>query len=390
MPISASRERNLRRHGLGFTLVEMTIVVVLMGILMTLGIAAFDAQLSSAALTSTKKKQDIIKDALIGYLRDNKRLPCPETTAIGGVAPTGQETRATAGNPATLCTSYWGTVPYTTLGLTRDTAIDGFGNFFTYFVSGAQSTAEPDWTLTQNTAAVPGFSVGNPGRFGITDNGVATTLSANLAVAVIVSHGKNGFGAYTAKGTRNDQPAAGTEERTNAPDAAVLPGAWNPPSTVATVAPTLPDPGIAVIVSRDRNDTFDDIILAIRPNDLLQPLIKDGALKSAEAQVQEGLIAVRDLAIAQLLGNSCFPVNSVSNPPIDPWGQTFAYGNAATATQLTATNPLNPATTLAFRVWSYGPNRTNNGGLGDDRVLPMGLDVSFALVRSRIPSTACP
>lgn len=352
---------------------------------MTLGIAAFDAQLSSAALTSTKKKQDIIKDALIGYLRDNKRLPCPETTAIGGVAPTGQETRATAGNPATLCTSYWGTVPYTTLGLTRDTAIDGFGNFFTYFVSSAQSTAEPDWTLTQNTTAVPGFSVGNPGRFAITDNGVATTLSANLAVAVIVSHGKNGLGAYTAKGTRNDQPAAGTEERTNAPDAAAPPAvAWNPPSTIATASP---DPGIAVIVSRDRTDTFDDTVLAIRPNDLLQPLIKDGALKSAEAQVQEGLIAVRDLAIAQLLGNACnLAAMPVATRPIDPWGQAIEY-NVVLAGPLTVSTL---AGTTAFQVWSYGPNRTNNLGGGDDRLLPTGLNVTFGQIRARIPSTACP
>lgn len=374
------------KHNHGFSLVEMTIVVVLMGIMMTLGIAAFDAQLSSAALSSTKRKQEIIKDALIGYLRDYKRLPCPDTTALGAAPPTGQETRQTAGVPTTVCASYWGTVPYTTLGLTRDVAIDGFGNIYSYFVSSAQSIAEPDWTLTQNTAAVPGFSVGNPGRFGITDNGLATTLSANLAVAVIVSHGKNGFGAYTTKGTRNDQPTAGTEERTNAPDAAAPPGPWNLVTTTTT-APTLPDPGIAELVSRDRSDTFDDIVLAIRPNDLLQPLIRDGAVKSTEAQVQESLLAVKESAIAQLLGNTtpCTPM-AITNIPIDPWGQTINY-SIVSATQLTATTP---AGTAAFRVWSSGPNRVSNGGVGDDRVLPTGLDVTFGQIRARIPSTACP
>lgn len=350
---------------------------------MTLGIAAFDAQLSSAALTSTKKKQEIIKDALIGYLRDNKRLPCPETTAIGGVAPTGQETRQTAGNPATLCTSYWGTVPYTTLGLTRDTAIDGFGNFYTYFVSSAQSTAEPDWTLTQNTAAVPGFSVGNPGRFGITDNGVATTLSANLAVAAIVSHGKNGLGAYTTKGTRNDQPTAGAEERTNAPDAAVVPGPWNPPSTIATASP---DPGIAVIVSRDRTDTFDDIVLAIRPNDLLQPLIKDGAIKSAEAKVQEGLITVRDLGIEYFFNTSPTPCTPKAIPlamlPIDAWGSAINY--TYSLSPLTQANAATLASTTAFSIRSFGPDRANGGT--DDRV----LTVTYGQILARIPSTACP
>lgn len=379
------------RNGLndkGFTLVEMTIVVVLMGILMTLGMAVFDAQLSNAASSGTRKNQEILKDALIAYLRDNKRLPCPETSALGGMAPTGQETRQSAGDPTTSCASFWGTVPYTTLGLTRDIAIDGFGNLFTYFVSSAQSTAEPDWTLTQKSGLpfVPGFSVGNPGRFGITDNGVATTLSANLAVVAVVSHGQNGLGAYTIKGTRNEMPAWGTEERTNAPDATAQPGPWNPPSTVATLPPTLPAPGVAVLVARDRSDTFDDIVLAIRPNDLLQPLIKDGAIRSAEAQVQEALLAVKGMAVAQLLGNACKPVASLSGTPIDPWGMPVAYSSTATAITLTPTNPPSPVATPAFRVWSYGPDRINNNGLGDDRV----LDASFAQVRSWIPTTACP
>ncbi len=378
------------RNDKGFTLVEMTIVVVLMGILMTLGMAVFDAQLSSAASSGTRKNQEILKDALIAYLRDNKRLPCPETSALGGMAPTGQETRQSAGDPTTSCASYWGTVPYTTLGLPRDTAIDGFGNLFTYFISSAQSTAEPDWTLTQKSASVPGFSVGNPGRFGITDNGVATTLSANLAVAAFASHGKNGLGAYTIKGTRNELPASGAEERTNAPDAATLPSSWNPPSTVATLPPTLPAPGVAALASRDRSDTFDDIVLAIRPNDLLQPLIKDGAIRSAEAQVQEALLAVKGMAVAQLLGNACKPVAVVSGTAIDPWGQPIAYSSTATAITLTPTNPPSPATTPAFRVWSYGPDRTNNNGSNDDRALPSGLDASFAQVRSWIPTTACP
>lgn len=377
------------RNDKGFTLVEMTIVVVLMGILMTLGMAVFDTQLSNAASSGTRKNQEILKDALVAYLRDNKRLPCSEISALNGMAPTGQETRQSAGDPATSCASYWGTVPYTTLGLPRDTAIDGFGNLFTYFISSAQSTAEPDWTLTQKSASVPGFSVGNPGRFGITDNGVATTLSANLAVVAVVSHGKNGLGAYTIKGTRNELPASGTEERTNAPDAAALPSPWNPPSTVATLP--LPAPGVAVLVARDRSDTFDDIVLAIRPNDLLQPLVKDGAIRSAEAQVQEALLAVKGMAVAQLLGNACKPVASLSGTTrIDPWGQPIAYGSTATTTTLTSTTPPNPATTFAFQVWSYGPDRANNNGAGDDRILPSGHSVSFAEVRSLIPPIACP
>ena len=378
----------------GFSLVEMAIVVVLMGIFLTLGLAAFNAQLNNAALSTTKKKQEIIREALIAYLRDFKRLPCPEVTAFGVSAPNGVEGRQTAGNPASNCSSFWGTLPYAELGLSRDIALDGYENFFTYFVSSALA-GEPDWTLTQ-VAGVPGFSVGNPGRFAITENGTATTLSKNLAAVVIVSHGSNGLGAFTSKGYRNALPANGTDERQNAPDTSVnSPPGWVAPSLIAVVPPTLPNPSITALIIRDRTETpapFDDVVLAIRPNDLLSPIVKDGALKSAEALIQEQLATVRDVAIAQMLSNACNPVPvstfttnySPSGLPLDPWGSTIVYGNPS-GTPLTLTTNGNA---VAFRVWSMGPDRAS--GTSDDRILSTGIDITFAQVRARIPATACP
>ena len=396
MAKAGTTSRNRRSRNGGFSLVEMAIVVVLMGIFLTLGLAAFNAQVSNAALSTTKKKQEIIRDALIAYLRDFKRLPCPEVTAFGGNAPTGVEGRQTAGNPATNCSSFWGTLPYTDLGLSRDVAMDGYENFFSYYVSSAQTTAEPDWTLT-TAAGVPGFGVGNPGRFAITENGTATTLSKNLATAVIVSHGNNGLGAFTSKGTRNALPANGTDERQNALDTPGLPNvpsAWAAPSQIAVIPPILPNPGITALIARDRTETpapFDDVVMALRPNDLLAPIIKDGALKSAEALIQEQLAAVRDTAISQLLtniSNPCTPVASIVGLPIDPWGTAINYSIPATIYPLTASTPA--ASTVAFSVWSSGPDRANNAGTGDDRILATSPNVTYGQIRARIPPTACP
>ena len=369
-------------------------MVVLMSIFLTLGMAAFNAQVGSAALSATKKKQEIIRDALIAYLRDFKRLPCPEVTAFAGNAPTGVEGRQTAGNPTTTCASFWGTLPYGELGLSRDVALDGYENFFTYFVSSAQA-GEPDWTLT-TTAVVPGFGVGNPGRFAITENDSATTLSKNLAAVVIVSHGSNGLGAFTSKGTRNVLPDNASQEKPNALDTPSLPHpppVWTPPSQVAVVPPTLPSPGITTLVVRERTEAFDDVVLVLRPNDLLTPIFKDGALRSAEALIQEQLAMVRDAAIAQLLSNACQPVSpsalatslAPASLPIDPWGMPIKYDNAATAIPLTASTP---ASTTAFSIWSFGPDRAVGGG--DDRSLSTGLNITFGQVRARIPATACP
>lgn len=384
------------RDTAGFSLVEMAVVIVLMSMMLTLGVAALSVQQDNAAISATQKKQEAIKDALVAYLRTYKRLPCPETSTFPGNPANGSESRQSPGDAKSLCQSYWGTVPYATLGLSRETALDGYDNLFTYFVSAAQA-GEPDWTLTQASSSVPGFSAGNPGRYAVTENGAPTTLSANLAVVVIISHGKNGAGAFTIKGTRNELPT-GTDELTNAwdipPSLPNLPNAWQPPSTTAT---TPPNPSIATLIQRDRSDLFDDIVLVIRPNDLLQPLIKDGAMKSAEALIQDQLLMVRDTAIAKLLSNSCKSVPSLSSAelPIDPWGNPINYTSVDSTTQLTGTAPSNLATT-AFRIWSFGANRTNDTSatastvMPDDQALSTGLDVTFAQIRARLPATACP
>lgn len=132
----------------GFSLVELSIVVLIVSILLTMGLAAFSVQMDTAALSATQRRQEAIKDALIAYLRTNRRLPCPETTAFNGSPPTGAESRQTPGDVTTLCSSFWGTVPFVTLGLSRETALDGYSNFFSYFVSSSSTNTDPDWTLS--------------------------------------------------------------------------------------------------------------------------------------------------------------------------------------------------------------------------------------------------
>jgi type II secretory pathway pseudopilin PulG len=374
----------------------MAMVLVIMGIFVTLGISAFSAQMNSAAASATRKRQDIVQDALIAYLRDYKRLPCPEATVFGGGVPTGIESRQTVSagvpDPTSLCVSYWGTLPYATLGLSKDVALDGYDNFFTYFVSNAADTAEPDWTLTQ-TATVPGFSVGNAGRIAVVENGVAPTSLAGLAVVVLVSHGKNGEGSYSSKGTRTVMPAA-ADELMNAPAAPslpLIPAAWTAPPAIAPVLS---------LAKRDVSDSFDDLLLVIRPNDLLNPLIKEGALKSATAKVQEDLTKARDSAIAQFLSLTttpakvaCTPAGTANVPglPIDPWGTPINYvqlspGGLATLSAGSST-PAN-LNDSAMQIWSSGPDRIS--GNADDVFLPTGKNVTYAHIRALIAVNACP
>lgn len=366
-------------------------------------LAAFSVQVEATALSATQKRQDTIKEALIAYLRTHRRLPCPETTALNGSPPTGAESRGTSNPPQ--CLSFWGTLPFTTLGLSRDTALDGYGNYFTYYVSAAAINSEPDWTLTSRSG-VPGFNVGNPGRFAITERiGAAlvpTTNAANLAAAVIVSHGKNGSGAFTLKGTRIAQPPAGSDERTATPNTPPAnPPAWVAPGALTGCGSTCPTPGMLELITKDHTDgagspggAYDDIVLVLRPNDLLGPIIRDEALKSAEALVQEQLAIARDFAITEMLASNCTPKPSLNATlPIDLWGSPIQY-KLVQAQQMAASNQATLATTPAFQIWSVGPDQTDDssGGTlsGDDISLSTSIDITYGQILSRISVSACP
>jgi len=403
------------RHA-GFSLIELTVAVLIASILLTMGLAAFSVQVEATTLSATQKRQDTIKEALIAYLRTHRRLPCPETNALDGSPPTGAETRTTPNDPTTLCASLWGTLPFATLGLSRETALDGYGNYFTYYASTAANINEPDWTLTSGSG-VPGFNVGNPGRFSITERIgatlVRTTSATNLAAAVIVSHGKNGSGAFTLKGTRIAQPSAGSDERTATPDTPpASPLAWVAPGALTGCGSTCPTPGMLELITKDHTDdtgspggAYDDVVLVLRPNDLLGPIIRDGAMKSAEAQLSDSFARIKITLASYALshpnldttnnnhygGTGCN--NSTTTPPYclllpatlmtaglapedvtDPWGTDIQYtpnlslGQSGFGTGLSNTNP---ASGDAYTLRSYGPDRQAN--TPDDKTLTVSL-----------------
>ena len=239
----------------GFTLAEMAIVVVLMGIVLTMGLRMTTASLNNSAYAETASKQAQIKMALIAYLRTNGVLPCPDTKAV---------LNGTQVSPctATAAASY-GIVPYATLGLPRDAVQDGWGNFFTYKV--ANGVAPPvgmrNWTakvappavfdIVQLTSPVPAITIQQGD--GVT---ALTTITTN-AVAVILSGGKNGYGTKTVQGTLNS-PSPNADEIVNA---------------TATTNRFIVRPYTDRVGAL--GGPFDDRIVYLLPQDLLQPLITE-------------------------------------------------------------------------------------------------------------------
>ena len=360
----------------GFTLIEVAVVMFLVALLATAGLIVLSSQVENAAYAAVKKKQEAIKDALVAYLAKYNRLPCPNVKRGGGplttagviefstaAPPDGFENRSTPNNVTTPCANSFGVVPYATLGLSREQALDGWENYFSYAISntpGAPPSLNTDWSLTGN------FFVGNAGGLTVTEkdtNGNVTAIPANPnaipptgAVAVIISHGKNRSGAFTVKGTRNDMSAMGPDELANTAN---------------------PGPG-QTYFRRDYTEAttgggaFDDIVLIVGSDDLLNPLFKDGTLISKSAALNQTFSAISNAVIGATVA-SRIPGPPVTYtvpgaipagvPIVDPWGSPINLSCTPPCVfpltiQSTATIPA--LAVNAFTLTSSGPDRTPN------------------------------
>lgn len=358
------------RHQLqrGFTLVEITIVMVIAAIMLTMGISAFTAAMENAAHSATSKRLELIKESLSAYLARNRRLPCPDLPgAAGNLAGSGDDNRTTPGDLNTTCSAAVGVVPYSDLGLSRDAVIDGWDNFISYAVT-ASATATSDWTRSGS------FYPGKLGNLTVALRDPATSATTTLltgaenAVLVLVSHGPNGFGAWTIQGTQNAAPVAGSDEATNASGGTAF-IQREPTTNTALVA-----------------GAFDDKVAFMKASELVAPLIRDGAVRSSEGETRKVLADTSDALIGASIATATLPISYTM--PMDGWGVPLIY-NRLVSSQITTVT----ANTTAFTIHSAGPNRTNDSGTGDDVVFSVSVDnlkSVFARSGTLVPPVVAP
>jgi prepilin-type N-terminal cleavage/methylation domain-containing protein len=383
----------------GFSLVELSIVVLVIGIVLTMGIGAWTANLENQAHAATAQRQAAVKEALSGYLRRNNRLPCPDTNFT---APDGLENRTTAGDPSTACSAAFGILPYVTLGLARDAARDGWGNFFSYHVSNTNITGLTDgsWSANTDWTRSAWFRPGNTGLITVNDrNGATVTPIATGVVAVVLSHGRNGFGAYTVGGTRNTLPTAGTDEESNTNANTTYYRRELTTSDAATGGP------------------FDDQVLVLTASDLLESLFRDGSLRAPASVANDALQKFKLAVIGHAMGwnstyggssctgastpkcrrlstadtsdgladgadndNGVLPYITLGIPTaeaLDPWGMRYRYKPnylvIVNSPSYGISSAAPAANTVAMQIYSTGPNRTDDGGVGDDILISVSV-----------------
>jgi prepilin-type N-terminal cleavage/methylation domain-containing protein len=166
----------------GFSLLEMAIVLVIIGLLLGGLVGSFGSLQARQREEQTRHQLEEIREALITFAVVNRRLPCPASPAIPDtVAGAGFEQIPTAAG----CTGgAAGVLPWGTLGLSET---DAWGRRFTYRVTPGFSHSGTAITL----ASLGDNTIRN--RAGVV---LATQVSA-----VIISHGANAFGSRGRSGT---------------------------------------------------------------------------------------------------------------------------------------------------------------------------------------------
>ncbi len=222
---------NEKARTAGFTLAEMAIVLVIVGLLLTSVLSTVSTQVEARNIAETQSRLNQIKDALTGFAQANGRLPCPaDGTLATGAANAGVEqvTVTVVGPPQqTVCTNAngFGVVPWATLGVSET---DVWGRRFGYKVSSAFSDSIVQTTTTWGCGAtipVPtptqsSFALCAQGTLAVTTRTAANKVpgtSVSNVPAVVISYGKNGYGAYTTGGTQlTAPPAVNADETANA------------------------------------------------------------------------------------------------------------------------------------------------------------------------------
>ena len=294
----------------GFTLTEIAIVMLVIGLALVGGLGPVNRLFQISQTNGNQERLDAARDALLSFAAINGRLPCPDRTGDGV-----EDRNASGAAPTLGCTGgiNEGFLPWVTLGVQQS---DYWGTRLRYRVSAefTRSGIDPNWIcgstagLNQAGAALAGctpggvptgcttstsnpnsctFEIADTGDIPIRDGQVgrpgsvflmnSTVTPPSGAVAVVLSHGPNRAGGTSQDGTVYPLPAGGTDEALNGPAlGAIAAGArlaanpfiMRPP--LDTTATGCSDNGGANLC------LFDDQLVFIGANTLVNRMIQSG------------------------------------------------------------------------------------------------------------------
>ncbi len=184
-----STHRHTRAHG--FSLVELSIVVAIIGVVSVLGLEAAANFVNRTNGAVTKERLAVLDEAVVKFFKIYGRLPCPADRSLAPSSTSyGLEdcSLTTIAVPSASNGILFGAVPFRALNIPMNLSVDGFGSKINYVASKnltQAGTAAGQFGFTQGYA----YTACNLGTRTLT---VAST--ANLyTTALLYSAGTNGF-----------------------------------------------------------------------------------------------------------------------------------------------------------------------------------------------------
>jgi prepilin-type N-terminal cleavage/methylation domain-containing protein len=192
----------------GFTLIEMAIVLVVIGLVVGAGLTAVSPIIAGTKTTATRTKMERIEAALLVHAIRNSCLPCPATTNSATGASTFVTETANCDANATPCTVEFGVVPWQELELPLDDILDGYNYRIGYGIARAIAGTSGMNRTGTNYAPLGTLTVNNTA-------GAAVTTQAAY---VLVSFGQNSEGGFSRAGVAKaaTQGSANEDENNDA------------------------------------------------------------------------------------------------------------------------------------------------------------------------------
>lgn len=210
----------------GFTLIEMAMVLLIIGLLLGGLLLPFGTQLAEQQRKTTQVQLDEAREALLGYVLANGRFPCPADPALANT----DSSAGIARTPPCTGNISAGILPWATLGV-RET--DSWGHRLSYRVSSdfADSVGSVTWGGCSPDPAPlhASFALCSTATLDILATVAGTTIAIDVP-AVIISHGPNGAGAYTPQGAQLPR-GSNTDEMENSDNGINLNYVEHPPTT---------------------------------------------------------------------------------------------------------------------------------------------------------------
>jgi prepilin-type N-terminal cleavage/methylation domain-containing protein len=184
----------------GFTLVELAIASLVMGLILSSILVPLSRQVEMRQKNDTQRILDETREALLGFALSKGYLPCPAISETNGAEDRTGGT-CTGGKRS-------GFIPWETLGVAK---LDAWGRILRYSVTMNFASSTSPFSLSTS----PDITIQTRNSSGVLTN----LTNASTVVAVVLSLGMNGNSGYNDQGIAQllptTWPGSFTDENTN-------------------------------------------------------------------------------------------------------------------------------------------------------------------------------